>query len=422
MKNILRSYTQGQSLVFFVFTSVVLIGILAFVLDMGYMYYMRRWAQNAADSAALAAARELCLTSLDPTDLTGRLAIAEPAGKYYAEERNLATNFAQNSTDISLLSAFEVEATVTITHPTIVAGFFGQEFLVVPAIAAAGCFEPELAKVVPISWKCRELTGDPDDPSCDIKFEDNDGCSLGDDFYYVFLWEDADEDDPQNFFCIEWDDNPEVLGPKQEELVCDYYDNITYFPDGVEDIEIVSPLDPEHSWSWINLIEGGQGNTSELDSVINNGSPNPINPPIWVYESGGVVTDLFMLINDLSPGDFGIPIFDEFCDHPSIDGATNDPRIDCAPPAETTDDIITKAGAIKKSYRIVGFAWLNIECVDAGSAGPCPGRSFLNENNQILPSIKSIEGCFKQGIVGGPAGHGNPGVTSAGAWTIYLTR
>jgi len=416
MKKIFRSYTQGQSLVFFVFISVVLIGILAFALDMGYLYYMRRWAQNSADSAALAAARELCITPVDDPD---RLQNAVDAGKYYAEQRNLATNFDQTSTNISFLNDYEVEATVTITNPTFVAGFFGQEFQGVPAIAAAGCFEPELAKVVPISWKCRDLTGDPDGP-CDIKFADEDGCSLGDDFYYVFLWEDADEDDPQNFFCNNWTGNPDPLGPKQEILDCDYDDD----PDDVplDDIEIVSPLDPEHSWSWINLIEGGQGDANELDYVVHNGSPDPIDPPIWVYESGGVVTDIFMAIDDLSPGDFGIPIFDAICDHPSIDGATNDPSIDCPDLWQEGDDIILKAGAIKKSYRITGFAWLNIVCVQAGAAGPCPGRVFLNSNNQISPSIKSIEGCFKQGIVGGPAGQGNPGVTSAGAWTIYLTR
>ena len=61
MKQFLQSHTRGQSLIFVAIISTAIFGVLAFAVDMGYTYYMRRWAQNAADSGALAAARELCI-------------------------------------------------------------------------------------------------------------------------------------------------------------------------------------------------------------------------------------------------------------------------------------------------------------------------------------------------------------------------
>ncbi len=61
IRKVFSKQPRGQSLVFVAVLSVALIGMLALALDFGYSMYNRRWAQNAADAAALAAARILCI-------------------------------------------------------------------------------------------------------------------------------------------------------------------------------------------------------------------------------------------------------------------------------------------------------------------------------------------------------------------------
>jgi hypothetical protein len=51
---------DGQTLVYVAISMVVLLGIVALALNVGYLYSERRRMQNAADAGALAGARELC--------------------------------------------------------------------------------------------------------------------------------------------------------------------------------------------------------------------------------------------------------------------------------------------------------------------------------------------------------------------------
>src|SRR5450755_1270183 len=54
-----RTRQRGQSLVVVVLGLVVLLGILGLAIDMGYLRYMKRKMQTAADAAAIAAAGEI---------------------------------------------------------------------------------------------------------------------------------------------------------------------------------------------------------------------------------------------------------------------------------------------------------------------------------------------------------------------------
>ena len=52
---------DGQSLIHFTLIIVMLLAFVSLAVDAGNVFSMRRKLQNAADAAALAAARELCL-------------------------------------------------------------------------------------------------------------------------------------------------------------------------------------------------------------------------------------------------------------------------------------------------------------------------------------------------------------------------
>jgi Flp pilus assembly protein TadG len=80
----LKLYTRplGQSLIIFVFLSLGLLALLALSLDFGFAMYSRRVAQNAADSAALAAARILCLDSSANRYINATIAATDFAETY----------------------------------------------------------------------------------------------------------------------------------------------------------------------------------------------------------------------------------------------------------------------------------------------------------------------------------------------------
>ncbi|MGB7118042.1 MAG: pilus assembly protein TadG-related protein, partial [Anaerolineales bacterium] len=190
MKRLLNSHTRGQSMVLMVFLTIAIFGVLAFSLDMGYTYYNRRWAQNAADSGALAAARELCI---EP-DLATGITNATNAAIDYVESKNLAFGVnSQTVTGITFgpdggLEEGEVQVDVAINHPNFVANFFGRDSTTVPATAAAGCFAPGAAYgIIPLAWKCHNIIEEEDeDDVCDMTFiGDDDECEYPEDYMYI---------------------------------------------------------------------------------------------------------------------------------------------------------------------------------------------------------------------------------------------
>ncbi|MEA3439584.1 MAG: hypothetical protein U9R58_04815, partial [Chloroflexota bacterium] len=101
----------------------------------------------------------------------------------------------------------------------------------------------------------------------------------------------------------------------------------------------------------------------------------------------------------------------------------------CVGKYEPGDNVIlsTSRNELTNNFRIVTFALLHIQCVDAGSHGPCPGREALNTASEPLgteigPQYNTFEGCFKNGFFSGLSGTPSDGGVNAGAWTIYLTE
>ncbi len=61
MKRFLKSEENGQTLIWVALGMIALMALVALAIDGANIYATRRQMQNAADSGALAGARELCL-------------------------------------------------------------------------------------------------------------------------------------------------------------------------------------------------------------------------------------------------------------------------------------------------------------------------------------------------------------------------
>jgi hypothetical protein len=418
-------------MILMVFLTVAIFGVLALSLDMGYTYYNRRWAQNAADSGALAAARELCID----TDPATRFTNATNAAVDYVESKNLAfgvnsqtmTNICFRDLDLNdgtcncmiyqdpacpELQPGEAKVDVAINHPNFVANFFGRNSTTVPATAAAGCFAPGAAfGVVPIAWKCNVILDENGEDVCDMTFiSDDDECIYTEDYMYIFI-----EADKKLFWCDELG-VPPTIPPGSEVIHMMCGDNL----------EIVNTAQPVHSWAWVDL-NGSSGQscaTSELNSWVVSGFAETLSTHTWVPSCGGSHTDIFGSVGDLEKG--AIPIFDMICE-------SNDARNDCdgsAPPLpdlwhDGIDTDLPLVTASQYTFHLNSFALLKISCVDA-QGNKCNqsihARQALEDMNPgILQNIETIEGCFVGGFIPGLSGKPSDGV-NAGAWTLYLTR
>ena len=422
MKRFFMSYSRGQSLVFVVFMTFIIIGVMALSIDMGYTYYIRRWAQNTADSAALAAARELCID----TDPVTRYTNAINAATDYAENKNLASgvNY-QTITEIKFnvpsipewhdasLQPGEVRVDVAINHPNFVAQYFGLDSTTVPARAAAGCFAPGAAfGVIPIAWKCDKTIDGDGYPICDLNFLSDDAvCEYGTDYMYIFF--DATD---KMYWCNE-QGTPPTLEPGVTliPLICG------------DDVEAVNTAQPSHKWSWLNL-DGAGCDTDELNTWIDDGFTGTLTTHMWVPECEGEKGAVYGHIAPLD--DSVIPVFDMICE-------SNDARTDCTDlwHAGIDSEVLPLSPAAKFTYHLNSFAKFRVSCVHAPTGDDCTKAPNLPSVRGALEtfnpkgsnpdlkwsSLNSIEGCFIGGFVAGLSGKPSDGV-NAGAWSLYLTR
>ncbi|MFC2043465.1 pilus assembly protein TadG-related protein [Chloroflexota bacterium] len=428
MKRFFMSYSRGQSMVFVVFMTFIIIGVMALSIDMGYTYYIRRWAQNTADSAALAAARELCID----TDPLTRYTNAINAATDYTENKNLASGInSQTITEIkfnvpsipelhdSSLQPGEVRVDVAINHPNFVAQQFGLDSTTVPARAAAGCFAPGAAYgVIPIAWKCHRTYIEDGVEKCDMKFiSDDEECALPDDYMYLFI-----EADDRLFWCTELGPPPEI----PEELAVD----VVLMTCG-NNIEIVNTSSPIHSWSWVDLdgTTGQYCSTNELRGWVEDGFGGTISTHTWVPGCTGGMTDIYGSVIDLD--DSVIPVFDMVCESDYPETYCNGPEPTYPDLWHDDVDIALDSLNAPFTFHLLTFAKLRISCVDA-QGNKCDqlthARQFILDNNEDNPdpksdlkNIETIEGCMVEGFIPGLSGKPSDGVDS-GAWTLYLTR
>jgi hypothetical protein len=120
-----RPRESGQALVLTVLLLTVLLGVAAYVVDLGNGYYGKRRAQAAADASALAAAASL------PNTAAAQTASAAFASKNFSSG-SVSVTFTQ-----SLAANDTADTHATATVPTFFASVFGIKSLAVGATASA---------------------------------------------------------------------------------------------------------------------------------------------------------------------------------------------------------------------------------------------------------------------------------------------
>lgn len=401
MHTSLKSSEQGQIIVVFVVTIVIMVALAALVIDGGNLYLNRRAAQTAADAAALAGAYEHCVNK-------GNLKEVRAVVDDYALLQNKATNVE----DLNF-SYNHVEVTVSITMPTFFAKIFGKSTEWVQAAASADCLPPRdvTGNVVPIAWTCRPPVGG----------------NVGDCLV---------ERIPHNIFKeiqdSGFDFNTNILDSGNKKTSASYKTDLEGYAGEGKALYIVmdtdkfnektdcqdygGPIDCDlNNDGQIDVIAGGdrgwlylEGNAANLVNVMHNGTSNTIPTNIWVPGKTGSDDVVMQTAHDYKIGDVVfIPVFDKICQ-------TNNFYVDCD--FDSSVDSVWEWSGQYTYYHIVEFAAFVMTCVYDNIQDSCPGRTYagLNKND-----ANTIEGYFIDGyIYGGVPGDG----LDLGVYVMTLTE
>ncbi|HEX7976773.1 MAG TPA: pilus assembly protein TadG-related protein [Anaerolineales bacterium] len=415
---------KGQSLVFMVVAMIAFLGFLAFVIDGGNAYSMKRSAQNAADAGALAGATTLCNSqdTRDPAAVATTYAVNN-----HADPSPLVTVDTANKT---------VSVRTQIVFRTFFAWAIGMNQMTASAFAEAGCYSPGYGDgVLPVAWSCKfPVLGIPPEgnvcSNLQITWERlqeilaqtpprvNDGLYIVmDDFTY-------NSTTPADFYCKE-------TSPSGQGIVCDLNG------DGQPDFF------SSGGRSWLDLDGKGSDprnpvgcdttsseGSVELDDWILNGFRCDLTTHTWVGEQTGLAASIYTNVETRRRTNplVIVPVFDELCNQAN-------PQTGC-PTAWHAQDKVNWLAPMY--FHINGFAALYITCVNQGlikdfgdpasNPGVCPGiRTFVynNRNSGVFPknvNIKSIEGYFLKGVIPGLGGKGGSGGLDTGVNTIYLNH
>jgi hypothetical protein len=433
MKHNLQKLSIGQSLVFFVIISFALLAFIAVLVDGGLLFSMRRLSQNAADSGALAGARELCVS--------GNIQSAQIVAESYAETNNRARigNVTSQNANATAAAGI-VSVTNDIVFDTFFARIIGIDQLTAPAFAQAGCYPPSGAEgeaVVPIAWKC-PFGNFQTDPVTGIKYCDMNEfpsgtqCLAGQNYMYIFFDLDFNQDgslksNQEIYWCSQWGTvDPSLVVYNPIVINCDFNG------DNVEDVEIISPLINDHKWYWINT-DGNACGASEENTIIQDGLTSPLFTHWWYPACSGDKASVYINLQNYRMGDTVImPVFDDTCATSYPSTQTCGQKFHTAP---ITDQAVPLSGGNSNTewFHLISFASFKISCV-TGQSEKCDkisnnplkyhARGKLESLNPglISPSKKSIEGCFIRDFVPGliPGDPAN-GVFS-GTYTLVLIR
>jgi hypothetical protein len=385
-----KTIEKGQAIVIVAVMMIAFAAVLALAIDGGLTYFQRRVAQNAADAAALAGARVMCITG---------------GGDPVAEARNYAARNGIPDPDSNVMVATSqvgmvrsVAVTVTIPYETFFAGLIGIADAEVGAEAEAACYPPcSGSGVLPIAWSCTppDVGGGSISDTCDVYAHDADGCQYGDDSFYIVADSDSIEED------IVCQDPGDPVNPAYVD--CDI-DN-----DGINDVEVLSGANR----SWLNL-DGGSTGSSEMENWIRGEHVPEVRNHTWFAGSTGVRDSVYQAVEDYRLNQYVIiPVFDLIA--PGLKNKELPSQF------HTGVDLFVDSGA-GDYFHVMTFATFYVTCVSTGSHDHCPAKDDLLATGAIKKdNTKTIEGCFKQGLF---EGGGLPGECSidAGTYVLKLIR
>jgi Flp pilus assembly protein TadG len=137
---------RGQVLIITAFAMIVLIAIAAIVVDLGFSWMLHRKEQNAADPAALAAAKYV--PALDKAKMEAEACFYAQENGFFPGDSNCSAALASRDLDVNSPPATTlagkwqgtfgyVEVIITSTHPSFFGQFFGQPVASVTTAAVA---------------------------------------------------------------------------------------------------------------------------------------------------------------------------------------------------------------------------------------------------------------------------------------------
>jgi len=378
---------NGQNIVFVAIVFLGLIAMLALVLDGGNLFTQRRAAQVAADAGALAGAREYCLTESSTAAIN--------RGYEYAVTRNEADN-ATISVD---------GATGDVTVEAFFLGVLGRPQLTAVASATAACDPASSAYVMPIAWSCKTPSGESASEDCELYYWDTadgaDDCVSGDYIYIIVDSTDLEDE-------IVCHDPMEPGVPAPDPLPAGYVD-CDSDDDGVNDISLLSG----GNRSWLDL-DGGGGGASSLSDWIENGYNEVIVPHTWMAGQTGVAVSVYDTVYDsILDQQVVIPVFNSICPSGIPNSIDN-----CEDQWHDEDIVVESVGASTDYFHIISFALFVPTCVDAGGHPGGGNVCVAHDALDLAPNVKTIEGCFVEGVDASLGSGG--GEFDTGADVVYL--
>lgn len=412
---------SGQTIVIIAISLIGLIAMSALIIDGSNAYLNRRRAQTAADAAALAGAREMCIAD-------GSLESITRVINEYALTHNQATGVTFEIDENS-----QIIVNTTLTAETFFAKVFNQPTSTVTATAAAGCYNPGSGKgMLPVAWACKTIEGEFEWDSEDCKYKALDWDTELTPLLEVGTYTHTNGITYTTPIDFETTTLPEIYiimdtGALSDDLNgwCQPDGNLVCDFDGDGRNDFLGQGDA----AWLDL-NGGGGGSSELVDWVNNGFPDKIRIHTWVPSEPGDDVNIYHTAADHVGEIVVLPIFNQFCPgDPSL--IENQYCIDNAhsviplPPEYTTDIFVY--GTANTYYHIIGFALFYISCVDAPAEMNCPGHALAESNgvfelNKLNPnSVFTIEGYFVTGV---PVdfGAGGQGGVDLGAYVLSLTQ
>lgn len=420
-KKIFKVLESGQVIPLVVVMFFAIIAMVALILDGGSILSNRRTAQAAADSGALAGARELCKKSPTQTVID--------AANNYANKNNASSAQANVVTiQINGKDTSQVKVDTTVTNPSFFAKLFGVKNLAANAEAAAGCFYPSQGNyIMPIAWSCRPPITGSNSTDCEIKTLDwasqikplQTGSP-------TFVTVDGQTVNYQaNFFLNRPSSNTDVMGHylyvvMDSDKVCGVDINCDLNGDGRNEIESGG------NRGWLNLSQDSSGVPNLTDWIYPPGVNKPITIHTWLSGVNGNKTPVYTALKTRIGDVVLVPVFNELCANVPDETNPADPCIQKAhatfplTPGET--ELVLPGSPAKPMFHIVGFAPFYITCVYSKSSDKCPGFDLAASLNPSLKNnTNTVEGYFVSGY---PFQLENPGTggVDVGIHIISLTK
>ncbi len=419
-----KTSERGQSIVIIAVMFLGLIAMAALIIDGGSLYLNRRNAQTAADSAALAGARELCVKSGSDGAVQTIVTKYVTANGAVEVDPPTISRVKDNVTG----SIGSVGVRTTVATASFFARMLGYQNNTVVAEASAGCFIPAAAKnLLPISWACQppvggslgncsihsipgrlfteqlyptyeNQIGENNNPN-DVLFDEGDGVNSG---TYV---DDVDgiNGDGKMAYLIMDSSGPTTaacLPPiGSGTIVCDFNG------DGIED------LSGGGDRGWLAL--DGTGARSLTDLILG-GYTSPVSVPQWFPRQPGAAASVFLNAKGNLEGKVVMaPVYNAYC----LNTTAATLRADCN---DDPADLIAAGSGSATYYRVVSFAPFVVTCISSKPAEKCPAKTYAGLTTGPLRAILTIEGYFVSGYSTGTGI--DPGGFDLGVYVISLSK